>query len=337
MNSALETIFMPFRSGVLKAGSGRVLFLGAHIHSDLKMFNSESLSLVQPYKPYVDALEQAGYVAQAFPPDHGDFDMALALCPKNITETRYWLALAMQALKPGGALVAAAENKAGGTRLKKMLQQLGFEAVSELSKNKARVCRGQKSGASEEALNWLESGMMQPVLDGQFFSQPGIFGWDKIDQGSRLLLEYLPADLKGAGADFGCGYGYLSRGILENCPDVKSLFCIDADARAVEACRMNLKAFEGAELLWADLAGAEPPVRDLDFIVMNPPFHEGKTEASAIGQAFIRNAYDALKPKGQLVMAANAHLPYERVLADTFFKVEKLCGDTGFKVFLCGR
>ena len=46
-----------------------------------------------------------------------------------------------------------------------------------------------------------------------FWSQPGVFSWDRIDPGSALLLVHLPA-LSGRGADLGCGIGVLARSVL---------------------------------------------------------------------------------------------------------------------------
>ena len=45
------------------------------------------------------------------------------------------------------------------------------------------------------------------------WSQPGVFSWNRIDPGSALLAQTLPA-LSGKGADFGCGVGYLAHTVL---------------------------------------------------------------------------------------------------------------------------
>ena len=98
--------------------------------------------------------------------------------------------------------------KRGGTRLKKLLQAFGFAEPATFSRNKARAARVIKeSGAVNEDVlrEAMKSGEMQSVLDGQFISQPGVFGWNKVDNGSRILIEHLPTDIKGKFADFGCG------------------------------------------------------------------------------------------------------------------------------------
>src|SRR5690606_29767337 len=49
----------------------------------------------------------------------------------------------------------------------------------------------------------------------RFLSKPGLYGWNKIDQGSALLVETFKAHFPSANChyqrclDLGCGYGYL--------------------------------------------------------------------------------------------------------------------------------
>ena len=84
---------------------------------------------------------------------------------------------------------------------------------------------------------------------------------------------------------------------------------------------------------WADATGAEPPLSALDFVVMNPPFHDGGWEDRSLGQAFVRRAAGALRKGGVLWMVANRHLPYEAVLNELFTTVEARADQGGYKVF----
>ena len=64
---------------------------------------------------------------------------------------------------------------------------------------------------------------------------------------------------------------------------------------------------------WHDVATGLPA--RYDFIVSNPPFHQGRADEPDLGRAFIAAAAAALKPGGRLWLVANRHLPYEAVLA----------------------
>ena len=56
------------------------------------------------------------------------------------------------------------------------------------------------------------------LVDGRFETAPGMFSHDRIDPGSRLLAETLPADLSGKVADFCAGWGYLSAELIDALP-----------------------------------------------------------------------------------------------------------------------
>lgn len=287
------------------------------------------------YRPSASALETAGYAPLSSPPNGNIYDIVLCNLPKQKEEARYMLAQALQAAKDGALILAGAANDAGGKRIEEWMKYMNITTQS-LSADKARVVWGQKTTENETSGQWLTEGEQQSiVLNGTaFLSQPGLFSWNRIDPGSALLARYLPADLNGIGADFGCGYGYLSRAILDTAPAVKTLHCIDADRRAVNCCLKNLGDMEHTAHIsghWMDLSVEK--MQDLDWIIMNPPFHTGKTTRTDLGQAMIRTAATSLKPGGTLYMVANKSLPYESILQERFSNVTKLAEDEGYKIY----
>ena len=327
---ALKTLF--YGLDAMKADlKGRVLFINAKPHSALAALADHTIC-VQWFKPYYDALREHETLSRIETLE-GEFDTALLLIPKNMTEARYLIAQAFTHLKAGGVLYCACENKAGGTRLQKILQQFNADIVQQISKHKSRFIACRNEGVNSDFVaRALKEGCIQAIDKTGFMSQSGIYGWDKIDKGSALLLQYIPQDLKGRIADFGCGYGYLLQHILQHNKGIKTAYAIDADARALECARQNLSDGR-VEYLWADLTKSEGIPTRLDAIIMNPPFHEGKKTDSDIGIAFIQCAAASLKRNGALYMVANNQLPYEAVLKDSFHSYELLAQHNGFKVF----
>lgn len=339
MKSELDTLFLPFTDGLVEwPAKGKVLFANAKAHSALSNFDQSMLDTQQVFKPYAADLEQNGY--SVIPDPSGinacHYETVLLLATKNQRESENLLARCVSALKEGGLLVLAADNKSGGTRIKNMLARLGFDNISEASKNKARVAWAQKPDQINSDLlqEWLALDCIHGIGE-DFVSRLGLYGWDKIDKGSKVLAAHLPRDIKGKGADFGCGYGYLSRAVLGQCRKAKSLDYIDADYRALEICALNLEGFDTKKQgLWMDLTVSQPDLSNrYDWIVMNPPFHEGKKTNTDIGAAFILNAHKSLQRKGRLFMVANRHLPYEKLLEAHFYRFETLYDSQGFKVF----
>jgi len=135
---------------------------------------------------------------------------------------------------------------------------------------------------------------------------------------------------EGAGVDLGCGYGALATAALRS-PAVTALRLVDLDRRAVDAARRNV-ADSRASFAWAD-ARTLPETGDLDFVVTNPPFHDGGAEDRRLGQAFIRKAAGLLKKGGVLWLVANRHLPYEAELDAAFKRVRMVADAGGYKVF----
>lgn len=70
---------------------------------------------------------------------------------------------------------------------------------------------------------------------------------------------------------------------------------------------------------------------------MNPPFHTGRAGTPALGQDFIRAAASMLRPKGQLWLVANRHLPYESTLDEAFALQQIVEQNAGFKVIRAER
>lgn len=257
--------------------------------------------------------------------------------PQNVVERRRVLALAVRALRPGGRLVALAPNKRGGARLAEEVRLLGCVAVTARPKSHHQIVTAELP----ERLSYLdEADLDDAVMAGSprllpdlgLWSQPGLFSWDHVDPGSALLVAHLPC-LEGAGADLGCGIGVLARAVRQ-AGGAGHLTLVDIDRRALDCAEKNVPQGAGIATLWADVrAGRAPLPRGLDFVVCNPPFHDGGAEDRALGQAFIRAAAGMLRPGGTLWLTANRHLPYEAPLREAFDTVEPLAEDGGYKIF----
>lgn len=259
----------------------------------------------------------------------GALDGVSLLAPPGTVERRYVMAQGLRALSPEGRLTIAALKDKGGSRLRKELEAFGC-TVGEDSRRHHRICTVRRPASPE--------GLDQAIADGgprfhdglNAWTQPGVFSWDRVDPGSALLAKTM-TPLAGKGADFGAGIGFLSKAALAS-PKVESLLLIDSDRRAVEAAKQNIQD-PRATILWGDVRTAVIEPGSLDFVIMNPPFHDGGTEDKQLGQAFIRRAADVLRRGGTLWLVANRHLPYEKVLAEVFKTAPPRADTGGYKIF----
>ena len=258
----------------------------------------------------------------------GNLSGAIIAAPPGAIERRYILALALRALKAGAPLTALAPKDRGGSRLRKELEAFGC-GVEDAARQHQRICHTVRPPAPAGLDAAIEAGRLQIAPGLGLWTQPGVFSWDRPDPGSLRLISALPP-LAGRGADLGCGVGLLARAVLAQ-PGVSHLDLVDIDRRAVEAACRNLDD-PRAEVRWADALTA-PDLSGLDFVVMNPPFHDGGFEDKALGQAFIRRSHQVLRKGGALWLVANRHLPYEGVLSVVFKAVALKHQGGGYKIF----
>ena len=257
----------------------------------------------------------------------GSLTNMVVAAPAGTLERRYVVAQALRSLAPAGELAVLARKDRGGSRLAKELEGFGCAPV-ETAKRHYRLCRCRrpaKPSGLEEAIT-AGGPQWDPSLG--LWTQPGVFSWNRLDPGSALLIAQ-PWALSGAGADLGCGVGVLAKAVLAS---ADALTLIDLDRRALEAAKRNLDD-PRVRFLQHDLHRAPTRPRDLDFAIMNPPFHDGGAEDRDLGQAFVATAAEMLRPGGVLRMVANVALPYESLLAARFTKVAELARSGGYKVF----
>jgi 16S rRNA (guanine1207-N2)-methyltransferase len=330
--SALDTLFLPFETGQLTwPADDRVAFLRARACVPLRRFARKAWSMEQSFRPFADQLERDGYDVTGA---HGQYPLVLVMPPRQRDEARALFSRAAQLAGSEGTVVAAIANAEGARSGQDDFSKL-FGAAQVLTKNKCRVfwATGQRVDASL-AGQWRLLDATRPVMGGRFLSRPGLFAWDRIDPASALLLSQLPTDIGGTVADLGAGFGFLGCGVLDGCEGVRELHAFEAEGRALEPLRDNLRVHAGeaqVHVHWHDVTAGLPG--QYDAIVSNPPFHQGRSDRPELGQGFINAAADALSPDGQCYIVANRHLPYEATFARRFEQVRVLADRSGFKVF----
>lgn len=255
-------------------------------------------------------------------------DEALILAPGGTLERDYVLAQALRVLRPGGRLLAFAPKDKGGSRLRKALEQFGC-AVSEDARRHHRFCSVTRPEAPTGIAEAIAAGAPRLSAELGVWTQPGVFSWDRLDPGSARLIELMPA-MAGDGADLGCGVGLLALSVLAS-PRVTSLACVDIDRRAVDCARHNL-GDPRVTVAWADVRRPDEAPGGLDFVIMNPPFHDGGTEDRALGVAFVQAAARRLRRGGVCWLVANRHLPYEAALNASFESFAVRADAGGYKV-----
>lgn len=305
----------------------------------LQGLNRNNIEVFQTFRPAIEALKRHRLKAQQTLPE-GPLDLVLCVPTRQRAESLALIAHGLLNLSPDGALAFACHNTQGAGGFLSKLKEVvpGLEAESG---KKCRWVLIQAAQIQNRAvlLEWVKAAAPVLVPGTQFHSVPGIYGWNKVDRGSELLVSTLPP-LTGSGADIGCGYGYLTHEVLTRSPEVAHVVLVEADARALDCARQNLAPFgKRCHFHWLDatLPEGHTVLQNLDWVVMNPPFHENAETNHGIGRAFIETAAAALVSGGQLFLVANHFLGYEKLLSVRFGQVQRVLDKDGFKVIHARR
>lgn len=342
MSQQLETLALALESIKLSPTKAphRIAFMRAQFHPALLRFKHDDFTCHQTFKPDYDKLADAELTVTA-DTLNGEYDMIIYLATRQQAENRANLVRGLSHLADEGVFITVQANDLGAKSLEKDLKALA-PVVEVFSKNHCRAMWTYKTPSFDQDLmaKWLAVDAPQIVNGSTLFARPGMFSWQKVDRGSAVLLQCLPSDLRGNGADFGAGWGYLSHHLLHQDSGIESLAVVEAEKLALDLAESNLKPLASKatiHLVWADLA-RDTPVSNLDFIIMNPPQHSVNDDDVDLTPAFIRHAHKALKNGGRLYMVASTHLPVEAVLRAHFGEqVTRLCQQDGFKVLAARR
>ena len=326
----LDTLLLPIAEDRIQWPEGPALFLRARYGHALSDAPRDKLICEQTFKPAVDTLKRAGFTLRG--DDRDTYRLTLVLPQRQRDENRALLARAVASTDAGGIVLAAASNVEGAKTLEGDLAAL-TGSVDSLSKHKCRAfwSRIDPVKIDRDLLEtWVAADGPRDI--GGYISRPGVFSWDRIDAGSKLLIEQLPHELSGRVADLGAGFGYLAKEILTLCPGVTHIDLYEAEQRALNLARQNLAAFgDRASGFWADVTKGIQG--EYDAIISNPPFHTDRADRHELGQAFIKSAAAALRRGGVFLMVANRHLPYEETLKAAFKTVTVLSETGAYKVF----
>lgn len=136
-------------------------------------------------------------------------------------------------------------------------------------------------------------------LDLCFRSCDSIFSKNKIDDGTRALIEAInkKCTLSGKGLDLGCGLGVIAIALIKKYNLTFDM--VDINNTAVRLSKENLiknNVQKSANVFYSD--GFKEVKDNYDFIITNPPIKTGK----ALLFSLMEGAYNHLNQNGQLVL-----------------------------------
>ncbi|WP_433701860.1 class I SAM-dependent methyltransferase [Nocardiopsis sp. CA-288880] len=195
--------------------------------------------------------------------------------------------------------------------------------------------------------------LVLPDLHLRLNTDRGVFSPDKVDLGTRVLLETVPAPPAGGRLlDLGCGYGPVALTMASRAPGA-TVLGVDVNSRAVGLARRNASDHgmdnvrfavvspEGEPVPEPDGEGAPAPLAgDLlgpfDALWSNPPIRVGK----GVLHAMLRTWLGRLSPEGVAHLVVQRHLgsdSLQKWLDAEGLPAERVASRAGFRVLAVRR
>jgi 16S rRNA (guanine1207-N2)-methyltransferase len=165
-----------------------------------------------------------------------------------------------------------------------------------------------------------------------FYTDNGVFSKEKLDFGTRVLIENIPLELlRGDILDVGCGYGVID--IIYGKLVDGNFLGVDVNRRALHLAEMNKKENKVNNVNFLESSCYEKVSGKYDAIITNPPIRAGKK----IVYEIVMGAKDYLKEKGNLFIVVRKEQGAKSMIRDLeeIYNVEILTKIKGFFVIKC--
>lgn len=172
--------------------------------------------------------------------------------------------------------------------------------------------------------------LVLPDLHLRLQTDSGVFSPDRVDPGTRILLETVPPPPRtGDLLDLGCGYGPIALTLARRSPQA-SVWGVDVNERALGLARENVTA-AGLDNVRFSLADEIDPGLRFAAIWSNPPIRIGKAALHDLLLTWLPR----LTPDGAAHLVVQKHLgsdSLQRWLEGQGFPTERIASRSAYRV-----
>lgn len=261
----------------------------------------------------------------------GQADLIVYYWTKNKQEVNFQLLQLLAQAPIGQEILIIGENRCGVRSVEKTLAPYGEIAKIDSARRCGLYHFSLQNKPHFELKNFWRTYQHSRLENLTIYSLPGVFSAAELDTGTELLLSTIDNKIKGKVLDLGCGAGVIGSMIKKRTPNAQ-ITMTDIHAMALESARKTLSEnqLQGevyASDVFSDIEGK------FDFIISNPPFHDGIDTAYRAVTELITQAKWHLNQGGELRIVANAFLPYPELLRQHFNDYQVLAQTGKFKVY----
>lgn len=271
------------------------------------------------------------------------FNAVIIYMPKSKEELRMKLHNGAALLSPEGDIFVVGSKKEGTASANKVMLELGGKPLKvDSARHCVLWCFKPTKQVNFQLADW-ESVFDVDVADEQIkvCTLPGVFAHQKLDIGTRFLLETLhnvqssqqTDEFNGLWLDFACGAGIIAAHFKKKYPEM-TVEGTDCSTLAVHCSHRTMSLNKSKGVFYLGDGLKQITTKKYNGIITNPPFHTGVKTDYSIAESFIVDAKKHLKKQGRLYMVANNFLDYEQRLKKVFGNVEVLASNGKFNIYV---
>ncbi len=317
-DSADELILQHLSS--LSLSDKRILIVNDHFGALASNLRSENItSLTDSFISYQATLlntEEQIIPINSFEMLSGIYDLVVIQLPKNLSYLEDILCHLTPHLNRNSKIICGSMVKHLAPGSFDLLQKyIGITSTSLAQKKARLIFANFERGVS------VSPYPLEVKLDGfekSFVNNSNLFSREKLDIGTRFLLENMPKGNYKTILDLGCANGVVGIKAKMLNPEAQLIFC-DESAMAIKSAKTNYQNHfsDEARYEWTNCY-ENGQKASLDLVLCNPPFHQSNTIGDFIAWQMFSDARYALKKGSLLRVIGNSHLGYQTKLKKIF-------------------
>jgi 16S rRNA (guanine1207-N2)-methyltransferase len=249
-------------------------------------------------------------------------DCVLIKVPKTLAMLEYQLYALRGLLHHDTRIIAAGMARHIHSSTLELFESIIGPTTTTRAVKKSRLVLVQRDHSLNEGQSqYPHSFELEVDRSYQIINHAGVFSRERLDSGSRLLLENMAVgEQYNRIVDLGCGNGVLGLIAAALNPESTLLFCDESHMAIASASENFQNAHAGtreAEFRVGNcLQGVDSDSRDL--VLSNPPFHLQHSIGDAIAWQMFKDSRRVLVSGGELRIVGNRHLGYHAKLKKLF-------------------
>ncbi len=263
----------------------------------------------------------------------GPYDFVVMRVPKNMSFFEDILCRLSRHLQPHTKLICGYMIKHQADASFELLNRIIGQTTTSLARKKARLIFASYERTPTPSPYPLE--VRIATFAKPFTNHSNVFSREKLDIGTRYLLEHLPKGTYPRVLDLGCGNGIIGIALQKLNPKSHLVFC-DESQMAIESAKANYASYfpalaAHAEFHWTHSFEGQA-AESVDLVVCNPPFHQGNAIGDFTAREMFQDAHRCLAKGGLLRVIGNTHLPYPQMLKQIFGNAQRVASGPKFAI-----